>query len=46
MLVLMAVYLTASQKGRGYKFLALPCRRCGCGIRAPGPAWKKENGRH
>ena len=36
------VYLTKSQRDSRALFLALPCRNCGCGIRARGDAFKRE----
>ena len=36
------VYLTKSQRDSRALFLALPCRNCGCGIRARDEAFKRE----
>ena len=36
------VYLTKSQRDSRALFLALPCRNCGCGIRARDDAFKRE----
>lgn len=36
------VYLTKSQRGSGTLFLALPCRNCGCGIKARTKVFKRE----
>ena len=36
------VYLTKSQRDSRALFLALPCRKCGCGIRAKRKEEKDE----